>query len=155
MFSQLKLMTSTLLLGAIAYGGGYWLEFGNPKTSSDLAAKDAIALVRSLGCGEPYKSTVKATAEGLVRGERKSIPLQVVPLSTPGIYALKGDLPADGVWAVSATGNYREAEAGVIALVTPNGFDRKTAKFSQHKPLASDIDALLRGRALPKQSAAR
>ena len=148
MFSRTKLQlftasALTLALGALAYGGGYWLEFGNPSASKDPAAKGAIAIVRAMGCGEPSKSTLKATAEGLVEGERKSITLEVVALSTPGAFALKGTLPAEGKWVVSATGTYMGAKRGAVAAVTPAGFDRKSAKSIPHQPARADIDAVL------------
>jgi hypothetical protein len=47
------------------------------------------------------KSTVTARADGIVAGERKSVELQVVPLSKPGIYALKGTLSDEGKWVIS------------------------------------------------------
>lgn len=160
MFSRTKqnLVTASvwaLALGTLAYGGGYWLETANPAASTDPAARGAIALVRAVGCGEPSKSTVTASAEGLVKGERKSVPLQVVALSSPGVYALKGDLPGEGAWVLSIAGTYLNANAGAILPVTPKGFDRKHAKMSQHKPLPADIDALLRGMVAPKETAQR
>jgi hypothetical protein len=157
MFYRMKLLTSsalTLAIATAAYGGGYWLEFGNPSASKDPAAANAIALVRAVGCGEPSHSKVTATAEGLVSGDRKSLPLRVVELSSPGIYAIKGDLPAGGSWVLSVTGTYREAVAGAIASVTSKGIERTTAKSTRDKPARADIDALL---LLPatKQTAAR
>lgn len=149
----LKASVLALALGTLAYGGGYWLEFANPSASTEPAARGAIALVRAVGCGEPSKSTVTASAEGLVKGERKSVPLQVVSLSSPGVYALKGDLPGDGAWVLSVSGTYLSASAGAIVPVTPNGFERKKAKLSQHTPLRADIDALLSGMAAPKETA--
>jgi hypothetical protein len=132
-----------LALGALAYGGGYWLEFADPSASKDPAAKDAIALVRALGCGEPTKSTVTAKAEGLIAGERKSVELQVVPLSKPGMYALKGNLPDEGKWVISVAGAYLGARTGTVAALTSKGFDRKSAKSMPHEPARTDIDAVL------------
>ena len=148
MFSRtrLQLLTAsalTLAFGVLAFGGGYWLEFANPSASNDPLAKGAIAIVRALGCGEPSKSTVTATAEGLIGNERKSVTLEVVALSTPGMYALKGNLPTEGKWVVSAAGTYMGAKRGAIVVVTPQGFDRKSVKSIPHEPARSDVDAVL------------
>jgi hypothetical protein len=160
MFSRttLHLLTAsamTLASGTLAFSGGYWLEFGKPTASNDPAAKEALALVRAVGCGEPSKSTMSASAEGLVNGERKSLPLQVVTLASPGLYAIKGQLPSEGSWVLSVTGTYLEANTGAIVPITSKGIERKAAKLSRHKPLPAEVDALLRGIAAPKQTAAR
>jgi hypothetical protein len=147
MFSRTRLQlffaSALLVLSALAYGGGYWLEFAEPSASKDPAAKGAIVLVRALGCGEPTKSTVTAKAEGFVAGERKAIELQVVPLAKPGVYAIKGNLPQEGKWVISVAGSYLGARTGTVAALTSNGFDRKSVKAMRHEPARDDIDAVL------------
>jgi hypothetical protein len=86
---------------------------------------------------------VTAKAEGLIAGERKSVELQVVPLSKPGMYALKGNLPDEGKWVISVAGAYLGARTGTVAALTSKGFDRKSAKSMPHEPARTDIDAVL------------
>src|SRR5688572_13459093 len=133
MISQRKLhllTTSTvaIALSAIAFGGGgYWIEFANPSASTDPAAKDALAIVRSVGCGRPSESKITATAEGLVNGQRKSVTLEPVALSSPGVYAIKGAIPSEGVWIVAAKGRYLLRETGAVAPIVAKKLERKMA----------------------------
>jgi hypothetical protein len=144
-----------IALAGVGYGGGYWLEFAQPSASNDPSAHGAVALVRALGCGEPSKSTVTASAEGLVGGHRKSVPLQVIALATPGMYAIKGDIPKEGSWVLSVDGKYQTAETASLAVLTAQGIDRSSVKQMRGKSAAADIDALLAKAPAPKQTASR
>ena len=155
---NLYLMTTSavaMAVSALAFGGGYWLEFANPSASADPAAKDALAIVRSLGCGNPSESKITATAEGLVNGQRKSVALESVALSAPGVYAIKGSIPAEGVWVVSAKGLYLNHGTGAVAPIVAKKLDRKMAAYVPRNPTAADVDGLLKTMAAPKQTAAR
>jgi hypothetical protein len=146
----------TMALGASAYSGNVLrLELSDPTASTDPAAKGAIAVARAVGCGEPSKVIVTATAEGLVNGERKSIPLEAVALSTPGSYAFKGNVPAEGYWVLSAAGSYKDLNSGAVAPISANRFNRTLAKYMPRHPVRADIDPMLHGMAAPKQAAAR
>jgi hypothetical protein len=125
--------------------GTIWLEFGNPSASTDPKAKDALALVRATGCHEPEKALFTATAEGKVDGKRKSIPLDVVGLSTPGLYALKGNLPKDGAWVIAVSSTLNGSFlASAILPVSAKGTERMLAK-TIHRPLNDDdLTAALR-----------
>jgi hypothetical protein len=78
-----------------------------------------------------------------------------VALASPGIYAIKGQLPSEGAWVLSVTGTYLGANAGAIVPITSKGFEQRMAKSSRNKPLPADIEALLHGMTAPKQTAVR
>src|SRR5882762_235380 len=80
--------------------GGFSIELGNPDANSDAKAKNSLVVVRAVGCHDPAKAKYSVTAEGKVDGKRQSIPLNLVALSQPGTYAIKGDVPSSGKWVL-------------------------------------------------------
>lgn len=125
------------------YAGGLWLEFGHPKASHEANAKDAVLIVRPTGCHQPEKAKVEGTAEGLVNGKRQSLPLTLVPLSQPGMYAVKFERPKEGAWVLSLAASEEGWITGGIAPLGPQGFERKSAQFFPHKPGDAEVQAAL------------
>jgi hypothetical protein len=143
MFLKSKLAVAFAVTASAVYGGGFWLEFGNPSASHDPAAKEAVLLVRALGCGEPAKARLTATAEGLVDGQRKSIPLEIAPLSTPGVWAVKRAWPQDGAWVLSFTAYEHDRITSAVARVGPKGVESKAERFNGRTPTSAEIEAAL------------
>jgi hypothetical protein len=108
------------------FAGGFYLELGSPSASSDPKAKGAVVLARFTGCHEPEKASLIATAEGMVAGKRQSIPLQAVALSTPGVYAITKQWPAEGKWVLKLVGRYPVGPGVTTTLVrlAGDGYDR-------------------------------
>ncbi len=118
--------------------GMMWLEFGNPAANNDPKAKDALAVVRAAGCHDPEHAIFSATAEGKVEGKRKSIPLEVVDLSTPGMHAIKGKLPEGGAWIISVASSLNgKFLASAIVPVSAKGVERASAK-TIYRPVTDD-----------------
>ena len=61
---------------------------------------------------------VAGTAEGMVRGERKSVSLEFRATSRPGVYALKRQWPTEGTWTlvVSVTQGPDDAVYAIVDL---------------------------------------
>jgi hypothetical protein len=87
-----------------ALAGGFFLTIGNPVAANVPQAKGAVLVVRPDGCHEPAKAQITGTAEGIVNGARRSVPLKLTALPTPGVYAVNREWPAEGVWVVNLTG---------------------------------------------------
>jgi hypothetical protein len=83
-----------------AFAGALVLQVDNPRSSPEAAAKNAVVLARVTECMSPEKTVVAATAEGVVRGVRQTIPLNLIRLATPGLYAVARDWSNEGTWAV-------------------------------------------------------
>jgi hypothetical protein len=101
--SVLSAMKPLLLLSmfcAPLFAGALMLEIGNPSANPEAVAKHAVVVARLTACKSPEKTIITATAEGVVDGTPRSIPLKVVPLSTAGTYALTREWPAEGTWTV-------------------------------------------------------
>lgn len=125
------------------FAGGFWLEFGNPKASLDEKARDAVLIVRPLGCHHPERAQITGTAEGLINGQRRSLPLTLVPLSQPGMYAVKFDRPKEGAWVLSFVASDESRMTGGVAPIGPQGFERGAAKFMPHRPSGAEVEAAL------------
>ena len=121
------------------------LQVGPPIAGSAQPAKSSLLVVRPGGCAEPAHAQITATAEGLVSGARRSVPLTLSPLPTPGVYAVPKDLPAGGVWIVNLVGTCAGKTAGAIVSIgsTPV-YRRETVKLLAHRATPQEIDASLK-----------
>ena len=87
-----------------ALAGGFQLSVEFPN-GADPEMRDAALVIRTFGCQVPADAKLTATAEGIVRGERQSLPLELKATST-GVYTLRQQWPSEGRWVVAITGNY-------------------------------------------------
>lgn len=133
-----------LALPLVLFGGGFWLQLGNPQASPEATALKAVLTVQPVGCHEPEKAKVTATAVGVVNGKRQTIPLKLIALSTPATYALTQQWPAEGKWAIQLVAVKDDAITSAIATAGPNGVDRTKAKFFKGEPEAQQLEAALR-----------
>ena len=107
---------SALLLSAFTSSfGPPWISIETPPNPYDATSRGAALVVHTFHHGEIVASGVTGTAEGLVGGARRSIPLVFDTTSRKGSYALRKQWPNDGVWMlVINTGGQAQ---GVTALV--------------------------------------
>ncbi|MDQ3255723.1 MAG: hypothetical protein M3R15_17800, partial [Acidobacteriota bacterium] len=77
-----------------ALAGGFHLSVEIPPTDNSQF-KNAVLLVRPYGCKKPSDATLSATAEGVVKGERRTVPLRLTSISE-GVYAIRQEWPAEG-----------------------------------------------------------
>ena len=127
-----------------ALAGGFYLTIGSPVAANVPKVKNAVLVVRPDGCHEPAKAQITGTAEGLVDGARRSMPLKLTALPTPGVYAVFHEWPAVGVWVVNLTGSYLGATTGAIVPIGPKGFIRASSKFFPRSATETEIAASLR-----------
>src|SRR5262245_18579257 len=96
------LITFGLLFSAHAGAEQFALQIGNSVAVQTPPAKVASFVFRAVGCGDPSKVELNATAEGLVGGERQSKKLsRITPGPAPGVYIVPREWPTDGVWIVN------------------------------------------------------
>src|SRR5712691_664425 len=127
-----------------AVAGGFFLTIGNPVAANAPQAKGAVLVVRPDGCNEPAKARITGTAEGMVNGARRSVPLKLVALPTPGVYAVNREWPAEGVWVVNLTGVNLGATTSAIVPIGPKGFVRESSKFMAGTASEVEITAALK-----------
>lgn len=130
---------------AATVAGGFQLRVHVPESD------DSVVIVRTYGCAQPSKAKLSATAEGLVDGERVSIPIKLKSIDT-GVYSVAQQWPDEGTWALAITGLYRRHISSALVELMPDGkvavhkvkgeFTPK-AEIVQRKLTQRDIDDLL------------
>lgn len=85
------------------------------------SAGDAFLLVHaSRGC-HSGTLTVTGTAEGLVGGTRRSIPLEVASTDTDAVYRVRRQWPNQGVWVLRLVVRVGEGSATALVGVNASG----------------------------------
>ncbi len=114
-----------------ALAGGFYLSVEIPPTNNPQL-KDAVLLVRPYGCKKPSDATLSATAEGVVKGERRTVPLRLTSVSE-GVYAIRQEWPAEGAWVLAINGTYSGHDTGVLVRLGANGRVEPKSQSSKHE----------------------
>lgn len=110
-----------LTLATTALAGPPWLSIELPANPYDRLTRGAIALVRTYHHGVPMQIQARGTAEGLIDGERVSLPLELVATSATGLYALRGEIPDDGSWVLVVRAGDEDYPVTAIVDLGPGG----------------------------------
>ena len=141
---MLRLGILSLVAAMLACAEGFTFVIGSPVASQQFQFKAATFVFRTDGCGDVGTQQVSATAEGVLKGERQSVALKVIPGSKPEIYAVFQTWPTEGQWIVNLKGTCGNASAGAIVPMGPKGFIRESAKFFPHPATESEIENALK-----------
>jgi len=138
-----------------AMAGGFQLSVETPGSSVEPQLKDVVLIVRTFGCHQPADAKLSATAEGIVNGTRKSLPLELRSIGS-GVYGIKQQWPSEGTWVLALTGAYNGMTSSVLVELGPNGkvlpgtrleegnMKGVHAKAARRAWIAADIDAALK-----------
>jgi hypothetical protein len=125
-----------------------WISIESPVNPFDASARGAAFLIHAaVRDGTPAIGDVSGTAEGLVNGVRRSMPLRIDTTSRPGVFAVRKQWPAEGTWVLrirlltttALVSIDRAGNVGGVAVPT-------VAQSGQQIPrpvAAREIDALL------------
>lgn len=116
---------------AATMAGGFELRAEAPQAGT--AYSDAALIVRAFGCHQPSRAKVTGTAEGLVEGERRSVPLTMKSVDK-GVWAVEAQWPAEGTWVLAFSGTYRNQFSSVLVEVGADG--NVAMQKNGHKPQA-------------------
>jgi hypothetical protein len=141
---MLRLGIASCAMAVLALADGFTFTLGSPVAAEDFRAKGATFVFRTEGCAEPAKSQINGTAEGNVKGARRSVALKVAALSKPGVYAVYQNWPAEGEWVVNLKGTCGEANAGAVVPIGPKGFIRESSKFFPRPATDAEIETSLK-----------
>jgi hypothetical protein len=136
----LSILAAPLLAGALR------LEVGNPATNQEALAQHAVLVAWTTACHSPEKTSLTATAEGVVNGIRKSIPLKVLSLSTPGTFAVTRDWPNEGTWAikiVATNPEYKDYATSAVVPIQNNVAQTTAVRRFYHAPTESELSISL------------
>jgi hypothetical protein len=138
--------TAILLAAAIPLlAGGLFVMLGNPDANPEARSHNAVLTLKLAGCHEPEKASLTASAISVVDGKRQSIPLQLIALSEPGMYAVTRQWPAQGRWVLQFVATDQGRITSTLVSAGPGGIDRQSAKMAMRQPAEEDIAALLAG----------
>lgn len=153
---------NTLVAAIVAFGGFYaepvfaqqfGLQVGPPAaaipqvgtaSTPKKPSKDSVFVVRSIGCVDPAGARLVSRAEGLVNGVRRSVPLQLLPMPSPGVHGVPRAWPEGGTWIVTLAGACDGKTAGaIVSMGTRTVYDRNAVTRLAHGPTGAEIDGAL------------
>ncbi len=156
--NRLIALTALLATTAFVSSGPPWISVEYPANPYDNASRGAFLVVHAFHHGTPVAFPVSGTAEGLVKGARRTLSLEFKATSRPGVYAVHKQWPDDGVWTLvlavtQGTGDGNTAQAvvelgsnGQVASVSVP--TRRQGEWMIPAPVSmADIEAGLRARA--------
>ena len=143
---MVKIACIALALTSFARGADFSLTIGNPVAVTlpeGVVKKDVGMAVRAENCADPAKAQITGTAEGIVDGARRSVPLRIVRGATAGSFAVSHDWPSQGAWVVNLTGHCGNSTASAVVPFGPNGFLREGSKFFPRAATAAEVESIL------------
>ena len=126
-----------------AVAGDFWVSVEASHSSRPGLAGQAVLVVRPAGCHEPENATITATAEGLVNGQRKSLPLKLSAIS-PGVYEISRQWPSQGAWIVAVNAEYRGLPRAAIVRLGSGGNIPATLASSQDESARDSVQSFRR-----------
>jgi len=148
--------SSFALAAAAPVFGPPWISIETPPNPFDATSRGTFLVVHTYHHGDIVASGVTGTAEGIVSGARRSIPLVFDTTSRRGTYALRKQWPTDGTWMlVINTGGRAQGVTALVDISTQGdvaGVRVPTRRSSDGWDLpqqvsARDIDEALEARA--------
>jgi hypothetical protein len=102
------------LVPAISFGPP-WLSIEVPPNPFDAASRGAVLVVHTYHHGLEMDAKLSGSAEGLVQGTRRSLPLRFESTTHTGTYALHKQWPNEGTWMllITTTGEHGTVTAMV------------------------------------------
>jgi len=141
-----KPLFALLVLAVPLFAGALLLEVGNPASNQEAVRNHAILVARITACHSPGETAVVATAEGLVNGMRKTIPLKVISLSTAGTFAVTREWSDQGTWAiklVATNPEYRDYATSVLVPIRNDSLQLSAAKHYFHVATDAEVSSAL------------
>ncbi len=116
---------------------------GGQQITAQAGADGRSIVVRTYRCGTPASFTVHGTAEGVVNGQRRTLPLEIGSGPEPGVFGVARQWPPEGKWVLVFSVEGERSVSTVVEL-QPGATVRIAAQRpSYEKPSAESIRALL------------
>ncbi len=93
-------LSTTPSLPAATTMGPPWISIEYPVNPYDATTRDAFLVVHAFHHGNPTNFPVSGTAEGIINGQRRTVPLEFVRTSRTGVFALKKQWASEGTWTL-------------------------------------------------------
>lgn len=120
--SLLLIAVALAATAAVALAGPPWINIEYPANPLDPTTRDAVLVVNTYHHGTPTQFALTGTAEGIVRGERRTVTLRFTPTARANGQALTRQWPTEGRWVLHITLRQgEEAEAGALVVLGADG----------------------------------
>jgi len=137
--------------------GPPWISIEHPVNPYDETTRGAFLVVHAFHHGTPVAFPVSGTAEGIVDGQRRSLPLSFEKTSRTGAFALRKTWPTSGVWTLAIAVSQGSGDRAWAVVELGGDGEVATVRVPTKRqdgwvipaPFAmSEVDASLRARAL-------
>ncbi len=152
-FAFVALLSALLSTPAVA--GPPWISIELPANPLDQTTRGAFLVVHAYHHGTAITATMTGTATGVVKGQRRTVPLTFERTSRPGVYALRNQWGSEGRWVLvlsadqgggngsdTAEAMVEVSEGGVVTAVRVPTKQEREGAFPR-KVTAAEIDAAL------------
>src|SRR5258708_926941 len=116
---RLAVLLPCVALAGVMLKSPAWLSIESPVNPYDRATRGVALLVHAkLVAGNPQLADLIGSAEGLVTGARRSMPLRFDSTTHLDVFALRRQWPSDGTWLLRIS--LRETTALVLLDASGN-----------------------------------
>jgi hypothetical protein len=132
---------ATLAVGVVLVPGTVFA--GGQQIAAEISPDGKSVLVRTYRCGTPASVAVTGSAEGLVNGQRRRLPLTITRTDDPAVFSIARQWPDDGVWVLTLTGSGQRSASALVELA-PGPKLKIASQESRYDPAGErEVDAAL------------
>jgi hypothetical protein len=146
MRTTIRSATAVFAVALPLFAGALVVEIGDPAANPEALSKHAVLVARTTACHSPEKTLLTATAEGVIDGQRRTIPLNLIPLSPAGSFAVTHQWPSAGIWAIKIVARnpeYRNYATGALVRFNADSIDWASLKHYFHEPTGEEVAGML------------
>jgi hypothetical protein len=146
--ATLMLSAATSSSSSAWFKGGPWISIETPANPYDVSTRGSVFVVHTFHHAVPTDMVLEGRAEGLVDGDRRTVPLTLSKGSQTGAYGVRNQWGTKGTWSVLLTATQPAPKVSIQAVVDL-GADGTVSRVSmpQRMQTTADIDRSLRARA--------
>lgn len=128
----IKLLALSTLLAATAFvsSGPPWISIEYPGNPYAQDVKDAFLYVHAFHHNVAVPNPVSGTAEGIVKGERRSVALTFETTQRVGVYAVTKQWPSEGLWTLVIGATQGSGENNTAYAVVELGANGQVASVN-------------------------
>lgn len=113
---SLAIVAALAVTAAVAVAGPPWLSIEYPANPHDAGTRGAFLVVNTYHHGTPTQFALAGTAEGIVRGERRTVSLRFAPTGRANSQGIVRQWPTEGRWVLHIRLQEGD-ETGAAALI--------------------------------------
>lgn len=119
---------------------------GGQQVAAEVAPDGQSLVVRTYRCGSPATLSLAGSAEGLVAGQRRTIPLEIHFAKKPGVFTVARQWPAEGTWVLTFSVSGGRAASALVELAPGPSLHIASQESTYERPSPKRVEAALRAR---------